>query len=230
MASFLLGPGSSCTHAAVKLCAKEGTLIQWVGEEGVAAYAGDPLSGDGERLKFQVAVAMNPKWRGRAIAYMFSFRFGEKVSTSLDENTMRGMEGSRVKALYAKLALEHKVSWHGRKTGQNSWDTTDALNQAISIANGHLIQAATIAVIAAGFSPSIGFLHSGFNRAYSCDIADLHKFSVSVPLAFKLFAKGMRDPKKEVRHAIRDIISEKRLLDVMITNSIDVVNAGFDRS
>lgn len=230
--SLLLGPGTSVTHAAIKACADAGTLVQWVGEQSTAAYAvGDPLTGDGERLKRQVAVVMNPKWRAKAIAYMFSRRFGERVASDLDEATVRGMEGSRVKRVYAKLAVEHGVTWTGRQTGNGgSWGTTDPLNQAVSMANGHLLQAATVAVVAAGMSPALGLLHSGFNRAYACDIADLYKFEVTVPLAFRLYAKGMVDPRREIRHAVRDELVRLGLIDKMIRDAIEVVDAGFRRS
>ncbi len=36
--TLLIGPGTSVTHAAVRLCANEGTLLAWVGEHGVRLY------------------------------------------------------------------------------------------------------------------------------------------------------------------------------------------------
>lgn len=232
LATLLLGPGTSVSHAAIKTCAVAGTLLQWVGENGTSFYgAGDPLCGNPDRIKLQVAVAMNPKWRSRAMAYMFGRRFGEKVAPDLDENTVRGMEGSRVKAVYARLSKEHGVAWQGRRTGASGdWSSTDPLNQAISIANGHLTQIATVAIVAAGMSPAIGILHSGFNRAYSCDIADLYKFEVSVPLAFRKHAAGMTDVRREVRHAIRDEITKLGLIDKMIRDAVEVIDAGMRRA
>lgn len=232
LATLLLGPGTSVSHAAVKACASSNTLLQWVGEEGASFYgAGDPLTGDPERIKQQVAVAMNPKWRAKALVYMFNRRFGERVASNLDENTIRGMEGARIRAVYARLAREHNVSWGGRRTGSGGdWVTTDSLNQAISVANGHLTQLATVAVVAAGMSPAIGILHSGFNRAYSCDVADLHKFEVTVPLAFRLHAAGMGDMRREVRHAVRDEVARLGLLDKMIRDAVEVVDAGLRRT
>ena len=230
IASLLLGPGSSVTHAAIAACAKEGTLIQWVGEAGTKAYAAsDPLVGDGERLKMQVLVAASPSRRSKSCTFMFNRRFNMRVASGLEEAALRGMEGGKVKEVYQKLAAEYKVIWPGRKTGTGSWGATDPLNQAISMANGHLLQVATVAVVAAGFSPAIGFLHSGFNRAFACDIADLHKFEVSVPLAFKMYAHGMKEPHKEVRHAVRDEVVRLGLIDRMIQNSIEVVDAGLGR-
>lgn len=227
LACLLLGPGTNLTHAAAKACAAAGTILQWVGEEATAAYAvADPLVGDPERLRQQVLVSSDQRKRMRAIRHMFSKRFAERASADLDEDTLRGMEGARVKRRYAELAELHKLPWDGRRTGRGSWGSTDLLNQAISVANGHLMQVATVAVLAAGYSPAIGFLHAGFNRAFACDVADLHKFDVAVPLAFKMTAAGMTDVRTNVRRALRDEVRRLKLIDQMISDAIEVVSAG----
>lgn len=224
VACILLGPGSTVTHAAIRKCANANTLVQWVGEQGSSAYAtSEPLTGDTKRLLNQSLVATNPKFRNRALNYLFKRRFGVSLAPELEAAAIRGMEGARVKPIYAKLAAEYNLNWQGRQTGD--WDKADALNQVISIASGYLTQIATVSVLAAGFSPAIGFSHTGFNRAFSCDIADLYKFEVAVPTAFDLYSKNKRDH-NSVRQTMRDKITEMGLIDRMIQDAEDVVNAG----
>lgn len=223
---LLLGPGSSVTHEGVKVAAKQGILLQWVGEEGSAIYsAGEPLAGDDARLRAQAFAANDSRARAKVVRWMFNQRFGSKPALSVSEDQIRGMEGSRVRAIYKELSDQHKVPWLGRTTGPGA----DPINKAISIANGLLTHAATVSVLAAGFSPAIGFLHAGFARAFSCDIADLHKFSVSVPLAFNLVSEE-RSTYSDIRRGMRDVIAKENLIDKMIAESAEAVNAGFHSS
>ena len=43
---ILLGPGSMVSHDAMRLCARHGTAIAAVGEDGVRAYTAPPLIPD----------------------------------------------------------------------------------------------------------------------------------------------------------------------------------------
>lgn len=132
-----------------------------------------------------------------------------------------GMEGGRVRRVYQKLARESKVSWARRETHT----PTDPLNKMLNWSNGMVTQTATVAILAAGYSPAIGFVHQGFNRAFACDIADLYKFETSVPLSFRMFSQG-RHSQKEVRQAIRDLISKKNIINDMILSTQEVIDAG----
>ncbi len=52
---------------------------------------------------------------------------------------------------------------------------------------------AEAAILAAGYAPAIGFLHSGRPLSFVYDVADLFKFETVVPVAFKVagrVAKG----------------------------------------
>ena len=49
---ILVGPGVSVAHGAVALCAAEGAVLMWVGENGVRLYAaGDPAQDQASRLR-----------------------------------------------------------------------------------------------------------------------------------------------------------------------------------
>jgi CRISPR-associated protein Cas1 len=224
-ACLLLGPGTTVSHESIKQAADQKTLLQWVGEHGSAIYsAGEPLAGDCDRIRNQALAALSPKARPKVVRWMFQRRFGTCPAAHLSEDQIRGMEGARIKAVYQELSKKWGVPWSGRTTGAGS----DDINRVISIANGIMTQAATVSVLAAGFSPAVGFLHTGFAKAFSCDIADLHKFQVSVPLAFQLCAAGKFDY-ADVRRGMRDLIVQQNLIDQMIRDAIEAVDAGIRR-
>lgn len=68
------------------------------------------------------------------------------------------------------------------------------------------------AVLAAGYSPAIGFIHTGKPRSFIYDIADLFKFETVVPVAFQVASKAPSNPERAVRLACRDAFRETRLL------------------
>ena len=88
------------------------------------------------------------------------------------------------------------------------------------------------AVLAAGYAPAIGFLHSGKPLSFVYDIADLVKFETVAPEAFRiagLAAKGRlqgEDPARAVRLACRDVFRRTGLLGRLIPMIEDVLSAG----
>ena len=117
------------------------------------------------------------------------------------------------------------LPWGVRSSGHGK-TAAGPLNKSINSANGCLTCAAIVSVVAAGFSPGIGFLHSGFEKAFACDIVDFYKFEVSVPLAFRLHSEGRGDS-DNIRRAVRDEIVKEGLLERMIEDSIACIDAGF---
>lgn len=63
-AVLMLEPGTTITHAAVKLCAENRTMILWTGEAGVRLYsAGQEGAAHSYRLLRQARLALEPKSR-----------------------------------------------------------------------------------------------------------------------------------------------------------------------
>ena len=92
---------------------------------------------------------------------------------------------------------------------------------ALSAATSCLHGLAEAAVLAAGYAPAIGFLHTGKPRSFVYDIADLWKFETVVPEAFRIAgraAKGTLDMPVEraVRLACRDRFRSSGLLGKII--------------
>ena len=83
-----------------------------------------------------------------------------------------------------------------------------------------------LAILAAGYAPAVGFIHTGKPQSFVYDIADIVKFDTVVPVAFKIAAKETREAEREVRLACRDVFRETRLLGKIIPMIEEVLTAG----
>ncbi|MGE0024828.1 MAG: type I-E CRISPR-associated endonuclease Cas1e [Hyphomicrobium sp.] len=247
---LMLEPGTRISHAAVKLCAELGCLIVWTGEGGVRIYsATEPGGASARHLLHQARIALDDTLRLNVVRAMYAFRFGEEAPQRRSIEQLRGMEGVRVREAYKRLAAEHGVDWQGRNYDSKQWRAADVPNKCLSAATACLYGLAEAAILAAGYAPSIGFLHSGNPRAFVFDVADLFKFETVVPAAFKIagaIARG-EDPRPDrpsayqrgresaaqkevrpdvaVRHACRDAFRRERTLDLIVPAIHDMLAA-----
>jgi CRISPR-associated protein Cas1 len=227
IACIMLEPGTRVSHAATKLAAQVGTLLVWVGEAGVRLYAsGQPGGARADRLLYQAKLALDDALRLKVVRKMYEIRFGEAPPQRRSVEQLRGIEGARVKKVYQLLAQRHGVKWHGRKYDPKDWDKGDIANQCVSAATACLYGITEAAILAAGYAPAVGFIHTGKPQSFVYDIADLFKFDTVVPVAFKIAARSPSQPDKEVRHACRDIFRETRLLKQIIPAIEEVLAAG----
>ena len=227
VACIMLEPGTRVSHAATKLAAEVGTLLVWVGEAGVRLYAsGQPGGARADRLLYQAKLALDDDLRLKVVRKMYEVRFGEAPPQRRSVEQLRGIEGARVRKMYQLLAQRHGVQWHGRKYDPKDWGKGDIANQCISSATACLYGITEAAILAAGYAPAVGFIHTGKPLSFVYDIADLFKFDTVVPVAFKIAARNPVSPDKEVRHACRDIFRESRLLQKIIPSIEEVLNAG----
>ncbi len=227
VACLMLEPGIRVSHRAVALAAAVGTLLVWVGEAGVRLYAaGQPGGARSDRLLYQARLALDEEARLKVVRKMFEIRFGEPAPQRRSIDQLRGIEGVRVRKLYAALAKSFDVPWSGRRYDPSSWNTADRVNRCLSAATSCLYGLTEAAVLAAGYAPAIGFLHSGKQLAFVYDIADLFKFQTVVPVAFRVAAKPSAQPEQAVRHLCRDAFRETRLLRRLIPSIEEVLAAG----
>lgn len=232
LAGIMLEPGARISHAAVVLAARVGTLITWVGEGGVRLYsAGQPGGARADRLLWQASIALDPVARLRVVRKMYALRFGEDAPAKRSIDQLRGIEGVRVRESYALLAQQFGVDWKRRAYDVADWDAGDIPNRCLSAATACLHGLTEAAVLAAGYAPAIGFLHSGKPLSFVYDIADLWKITTVVPEAFRiagLAAKGKLDmaPDRAVRLACRDAFRRTGLLQKIIPGIEDVLAAG----
>jgi len=227
IACLMLEPGTRVSHAAVKLASQVGTLLIWVGEAGVRLYsAGQPGGARSDRLLYQAKLALDPELRLKVVRKMFEIRFGEAAPARRSVDQLRGIEGARVRRTYALLAAQHGIVWKGRKYDVKDWEAGDVVNRCLSAATACLYGVTEAAVLAAGYAPAIGFLHTGKPLSFVYDIADLHKFETVVPTAFEVAAKSPRDPDRIVRHKCRDVFRRAGTLAKLIPLMEEVLAAG----
>ena len=227
VACIMLEPGTRISHHAVSLAARSGTLLVWVGEAGVRLYAsGQPGGARSDRLLYQAKLALDDNLRLKVVRKMYEIRFGEKPPERRSVEQLRGIEGSRVKKTYQLLAKQAGVAWKGRNYDRNNWDSADMPNRCISSATSCLYGISEAAVLAAGYAPAIGFIHTGKPLSFVYDIADLFKFDDIIPHAFKIAAKNYHDPEREVRLMCRDIFRQTKILRKIIPTIEEVLAAG----
>jgi CRISP-associated protein Cas1 len=213
LAVLLLGPGTSITHEAIKTLADNGCLVNWCGEGGVRFYAqGVGETRKGYRLLRQAALVSNPAKRLEVVHRMYQFRFHEELSPDLTLEQIRGMEGARVRRAYAEASRQYHVLWLGRNYHRQQWQASDPINRALSAANACLNSLCHAAIVSAGYSPGLGFIHTGKQLSFVYDVADLYKSTLTVPLAFQLTAESPLKLETRIRHACRDKFHKYQLL------------------
>ena len=234
LACLMLEPGARISHAAVALAARVGCLLIWIGEAGVRLYAaGQPGGARADRLLHQARLALDPEARLKVVRKMYDMRFGEPAPSRRSVEQLRGIEGARVKRLYAILARQHGVEWKGRRYDPGEWEAADLPNRCLSQATACLYGVAEAAILAAGYAPAIGFLHTGKPQSFVYDVADVFKFETVVPIAFRVAAKAQRgrasaagDPMGEVRRGCRDSFRRAGMLNKLIPGIEEMLAAG----
>ena len=184
---LLLGPGTSITHEAIKVIAQSNCSVCWVGEDSLLFYAcGQTPTADTRNMREQMKLSADPKKSVEVARRMFAKRFPEAdlVGKSLQE--MMGMEGYRVRALYEQKGQEYGVGWKGRSFTPGKFELGDITNQVLTASNAALYGILSSAVHSMGYSPHIGFIHSGSPLPFVYDLADLYKEYLCIDLAFSL--------------------------------------------
>lgn len=227
VACLMLEPGTRVSHAAVALASRVGCLLVWVGEAGVRLYAsGQPGGARADRLLYQAKLALDDDARLKVVRKMYAMRFKEEPPARRSVEQLRGIEGARVRKMYELLAQRHGVTWGKRNYDYTLWDNSDIPNRCLSSATACLYGITEAAVLAAGYAPAVGFIHTGKPLSFVYDIADLFKFDTVVPVAFRIAAKPAHHPEMEVRHACRNIFRETKLLAKIIPTIEEVLAAG----
>ena len=232
IACLMLEPGARISHAAVALAARAGTLVTWIGEAGVRFYsAGQPGGARSDKLLWQAQLALDSSARLRVVRKMYALRFGEDPPVKRSIDQLRGIEGQRVRHTYRLLAKRYGVVWKGRSYDPDDWDSADIANRCLSAATACLHGLSEAAVLAAGYAPAIGFLHTGKPRSFVYDIADLWKLQTVVPEAFCIAGRVRKGNlgmpiERAVRLACRDSFRKTGLLKRIIPGIEEVLAAG----
>jgi CRISPR-associated protein Cas1 len=223
----MLEPGTRVSHAAVTLASRVGCLLVWIGDGGVRLYAsGQPGGARADRLLYQAKLALDDDARLKVVRKMYAMRFKEEPPERRSVEQLRGIEGVRTRKMYELLAKQYKVEWKCRNYDYTEWGSGDVPNRCLSSATACLYGICEAAILAAGYAPAVGFIHTGKPQSFVYDIADIFKFETVVPVAFRVAAKKPSEPEREVRLACRDAFRQTRLLGRIIPTIEEILAAG----
>lgn len=216
---LLLGPGTRLTHQAVAVVSDAGCSLVWVGEEGVRYYAhGRSIARSTRLLEAQAKKVSNTRSRLAVARQMYAMRFPGEDTSGLTMQQLRGKEGARVRKIYRECSESTGVDWTRRTYDPNDFSKGDPINQALSSAHAALYGLSHAVITALGCSPGLGFVHTGHDRAFVYDVADLYKAECTIPVAFSVVKKiqdegaaDFADIAGVTRRAVRDRIKEIRL-------------------
>ena len=114
---------------------------------------------------------------------------------------------------YKLMSSKHGLIWKGRSYKLEEWDASDDLNKALSASNACLYGLCNAAIISLGYSPGLGFIHTGKMMSFVYDIADLYKAETTIPVAFDIVTQSRTEPiEREARIRLRRVLRERRIL------------------
>ncbi|MCP4648588.1 MAG: type I-E CRISPR-associated endonuclease Cas1 [PVC group bacterium] len=185
--TILLGPGTSITHEAVKVLAASNCSVCWVGEDSLLFYAvGQSPTTDSRNMNKQILLSTDPTKSIEVARRMFARRFSLSELKGKNLKEMMGMEGYRVRKIYNKMAQKYGVGWKGRLYVPGKFELGDTTNRLLTSANAALYSILSSAIYSMGYSPHIGFIHSGSPLPFVYDMSDLYKEHLCIDLAFSL--------------------------------------------
>ena len=213
ISTVLLGPGTSITHRAIELLGDCGATVVWTGERGIRYYAhGRALTHSSLLLEAQAKAVSNRRSRLAIARRMYQMRFpGEDVS-HLTMQQLRGREGARIRKAYREISADTGVEWNGRRYDPNDYSSGDCVNKALSTANSCMYGIVHSVISALGCSPGLGFIHTGHEKSFVYDIADLYKTEITIPTAFRVASTEPDNVSAQTRRAMRDAMSSGKIL------------------
>jgi CRISPR-associated protein Cas1 len=213
----------------MELLGDAGASVIWIGEHGVRYYAhGRPLTHSSRLLVAQAALVSNKRSRLDMARRMYQMRFPNEDVSALTMQQLRGREGARIRAVYRKASKETSVEWHGREYDPDDFDASTPVNMALSAAHACLYGIAHSVIVALGCSPGLGFVHTGHDRSFVYDIADLYKAEITIPIAFRVASEEPADIGAVTRRAVRDALSDGRTMERIVRDIRNLLLSYYD--
>jgi CRISPR-associated endonuclease cas1 len=144
---------------------------------------------------------------------MYCMRFAGEDVDGLTMQQLRGREGARVREVYRRNSRRTGVAWTRRDYRPDDFEASDPINQALSAAHAALYGVVHGVIVSLGCSPGLGFVHTGHERSFVYDVADLYKAETTIPIAFDVVAEGMEDLTGTTRRRVRDKIFELKVIE-----------------
>lgn len=224
---IMLGPGTDISHRAVELIGDAGTTLIWVGERGVRFYAhGRALSNSTRFLEMQAKLVSNQRSRLMVARNMYQMRFQDENVSNFSMQQLRGREGARVRKIYRFYSQKYSVEWNRREYNVDKFEDGTIVNQSLSAANVALYGVVHSVIVALGMSPGLGFVHTGHDKSFVYDIADLYKAEITIPTAFEVASKYEegQDVGRITRQSIRDKMVDGKLLKRIVHDLQKLMN------
>ncbi|MFH9420732.1 type I-E CRISPR-associated endonuclease Cas1e [Streptomyces sp. NPDC017529] len=229
--TLLLGPGTRITHQAMSVLGECGAGVVWVGEHGVRFYAGGrALTRSSALAEAQASAWANQRTRLEVARAMYRLRFPDEDPAGRTRQDLLSMEGRRLKDCYRRESARTGVLWKRRDYHRDNFAAGDAPNQAVTAAAQCMYGIAHAVVTALGCSPALGFVHSGHERSFVLDIADLYKTDIAIPAAFDAATDGLDDVASRTRRALRTRINDTNLLDRCVNDIKTLLHHNDDAS
>lgn len=160
-----------------------------------------------------------PRRRISVARHMYALRLGE-VLPHRDLDTLRGIEGSRVKTIYRLMADKYGIEWNGRHYYRADPEAADFPNQALNHAATAVQAAAAIAVQSLAALPPLGFIHEDSGQSFVLDIADLFRETITLQIAFtaaKQASEGIDETiDRLVRREASKVFRKQQVIPAMI--------------
>lgn len=216
LCTLMLGPGTNITHEALCEIMENHASVCVVSNKSHSIY-GHIFDDDrsSANLLRQISYREDAEKHLLVARRMYKKRFPEMDTSSKTLQQLRDMEGLRVASLYKHFVAEYDIDWHGRNNGHGSWDDMDTPNQLLSIGNQFLYAVCDAVICELGFSPAIGFIHTGVMGSFLFDMADLYEAELVIPTAFAQAAQE-NDSATDLRRALREKIVQYKLLQTII--------------
>lgn len=216
--TLLLGPGTRITYAAICLLGDCKVTTLWVGEKGIRYYSHGRGPGTSARYLIRQAELVSDTKKRLAVARaMYGMRFDDDTA-GLSMEQLRGREGARVRKIYRNESRRTGVEWSKREYDPDNFENSDDINKALSAANACLYGVVHAVIVALGASPGLGFIHTGHDRAFVYDIADLYKAQLSIPIAFDAVANNSPDITADIRVRMRDAFSDLKIINTIVAD------------
>jgi CRISPR-associated protein Cas1 len=224
---LMLGPGTTITHRAAIAAAQMNCLISWVGEGVTRTYASSTGgASQTHNLLKQARLWADPQAHLAVVRKMYAMRFEEPLDPGDTLQQIRGREGARVRSAYLRIAQEVGIRWSARRYEPGNWSAADLPNRCLSAANAALYGVVHAALISAGYSPALGFIHTGKPLSFVYDIADLYKLDLAVRIAFEVAAQKPEHPEREVRKRCREAFYSTHLMARVLPDVAAALDAG----
>lgn len=227
---IILGPGTSITHKAVCNISQAGCSICFSGMDMSVFYAyGQPLTNKSKNILMQIKHHEDKKLHLDVIHKMYSIRYPDCRFKTKSVAELRGIEGNKVKECYEYNAKKYDIEWNGRIYKPDDFENQNTVNQYITALNHILYAIVTASIVSLGFSPAIGFIHTGHIQSFVFDIADLYKEEITIPLAFSLAKDGDFNRHKMLKE-FRLQITEHDLMSRIVKDIFSLFNSDNDIS